>query len=109
MLDATLEAALPLVSSHGDGMAAVVFELEVRPWIALASQNVFGLKSKFAPAIIAPAVAATSTSSGSQSAELAGPRGDSKAVSPTAGTYSQSTDGHAFFEATAAALSNGAS
>jgi hypothetical protein len=50
LLDSALEAALPLVSSQGDGMAAVAYELEVRPWIALVSQNVFGVKSKFAPA-----------------------------------------------------------
>ena len=35
-------------------MAAVAYELEVRPWIALVSENVFGVKSKFAPAVTAP-------------------------------------------------------
>jgi hypothetical protein len=54
LLDSALEAALPLISSQGDGMAAVAYELEVRPWIALVSQNVFGVKSKFAPAVTAP-------------------------------------------------------
>ena len=44
-------------------MAAVAYELEVRPWIALVSQNVFGVKSKFAPAVAAPVHAAVANGS----------------------------------------------
>jgi hypothetical protein len=69
LLDSALEAALPLISSQGDGMAAVAYELEVRPWIALMSQNVFGVKSKFAPAAAAPAHSVTNSSTASVDAQ----------------------------------------
>ena len=86
LLDSALEAALPLVSAQGDGMAAVAYELEVRPWIALVSQNVFGAKSKFAPAITPPAHAAAGRSSSGDHV----PPSDAKAISPA---ISASTDG----------------
>jgi hypothetical protein len=59
-------------------MAAVAYELEVRPWIALVSQNVFGVKSKFAPAAAA-AVHAAPVGSRTGSEALPAP-GDSSAV-----------------------------
>ena len=107
LLDSALEAALPLVSSHGDGMAAVAFELEVRPWIALASQNVFGVKSKFAPAAAAPAAAAA-TSGSSDVPDVAGPRGDSEAAAQTLGSAGVTVRSQSPHARASSAVSNGA-
>ncbi len=88
LLDSALDAALPLVSSHGDGMAAVAYELEVRPWIALVSQHVFGIKSKFAPVVAAPAAAASSSS-----ADVTGARDDRNPGSDSIAAHKQTSDG----------------
>ena len=104
LLDSTLDAALPLLTSHGDGMAAVAYELEVRPWIALVSQNVFGVKSKFAPAAVAPAAAASAGS-----ADVVGGRSDLKTAADATAAHVTSTPPAADADAAAAAVMNDAS
>jgi hypothetical protein len=113
LLDSALEAALPLVSTQGDGMAAVAYELEVRPWIAMVSQNVFGVKSKFAPATAAPVQAVTSSSRAGSDAP---PPDDAKSGSHSTGSSKQSPldDGNASSSSAAnadadATATNGAS